>query len=605
MPTRIIRTIGASVVLVGLVVAGVIQMGNDAEADATQTEMVESPSDATVPDSSHAEQTSVVDEPFVYKIGVLSGVSTDNFWAYYGEEPSVWNSYILGPTKAALFTVDAATGSVEPELAAGVSLPTWNADGWGVVVDLNPDFRWSDGEPITAHDFVFTYETVRALGLGGSWATAFPDTVESVHADDDYVLRIEFTQRPDLAVWPHGVGLAPVMAQHVWGGVVGGSKTSDLYARSGARDVSGGPLALASKDDSLVTSTANPGYPLGSTPATVEYHVYGSESEMIDALVGGEIDTTLSPNGVPAGALERLDGQTGVSVLTSPANSVHYLGFNLARAPMSDEAFRTALALLADRDALADRLAVGDPAWSLLPAANTIWFDQEAAASNGARYQGDLQERLNRALEALRTAGYEWQTEPSVDGDGSLMAGAGLTIDSVAPQPLTILTPGDSYDPAGPGYADAIAETLGILGFDARPVETDFDTVVDLTFTPDEDGSYRYDMYLLGWTLGSSALPAYYGPLFSTDGEMNNTGYSSEDFESALADYEGAYTVAEARGALWAMEGTLSEDLPYLPLYTSRLNEAYRSDRVGFEVGESLGGLQARLGGIGDVHPAG
>jgi peptide/nickel transport system substrate-binding protein len=600
LPTRTIRTIGASVVLLGLVVAAVIQMSNDADADTAPTEVAETLLDTTLPEASPTP----VGAPFVYRVGVLSGGTTDNFWAYYGEEPSVWNSYILGPTKPALFSVDPVSGTVEPELATAMSSPTWNADGWRVVVELNPEFRWSDGEPITADDFVFTYETVRALGLAGSWATAFDETVKSVHADDEHTLRIEFTERPNLATWPHGIGLAPVMAQHVWGDVVGGSKASDLYARSGARDVSGGPLVLASTSDTLVTSTANPGYPLGSPPATVEYHVYPSESELVNAVIGGEVDTTLSPNGISTEALDALDPASGVSVLTSPANSVNYLGFNLDRAPMSDQAFRTALALLVDRDDLAGSLAVGDPAYSLVPAANTQWFDEAAAASNAGRYAGSLQKRLDQALEALRAAGYEWKTEPVVE-DGKLVAGEGLTIDSVTPQPLTILTPGDAYDPAGPGYAGAIAGTLDVLGFDARPVETDFDTVVDLTFTPDEDGSYRYDMYLLGWTLGNPALPGYYRPLFSEKGEMNNTGYHSKKFQTALADYEGAYTVDEAKDALWSMEKTLSQDLPYLPLYVSQLNEVYRSDRVGFDVTESLGGLQARLGGIADVHPTG
>jgi peptide/nickel transport system substrate-binding protein len=605
LPTRTMRTIGASIVLFGLVVSAVIQMGSDAEADTAQTEVAESPLDNTVPGSSQVTTTSLDAEPFVYRIGVLSGMTTDNFWAYYGAEPSVWNSYILGPTKPALFSVDTVNGSVEPELATAMSSPTWDADGWRVRVELNPDFRWSDGEPITADDFVFTYETVRALGLDGSWATAFGDTVESVHADGDHLLRIEFAERPNLGVWPHGVGLAPVMAKHVWSDVVDGSKTSDLYAQSGARDVSGGPLTLVDSRDSLIVSHANPGYPLGSGPATVEYHVYGSESEMIDAMADGEIDTTLSPKGISTETLEAIDLESGMSLLTSPANSVHYVGFNLTRAPMSDQAFRTALALLVDRDGLADTLSVGEPAWSLLPAANTRWFDASDVEGNAAHYRGTLPDRLDRALETLKTAGYEWKTDPSVGDDGRLVAGKGLTIDSVTPQPVTILTPGDAYDPAGLGYADAIGKTLGVLGFDARPVETDFDTVVDLTFTADEDGAYRYDMYVLGWTLGSPALPGYYRPLFSKKGEENNTGYVSKRFETALADYEGAYTIEEARDALWAMENTLSDDLPYLPLYTSQLNEVYRSDRVGFKVTESLGGLQARLGGIADVHPTG
>jgi hypothetical protein len=110
-------------------------------------------------------------------------------------------------------------------------------------------------------------------------------------------------------------------------------------------------------------------------------------------------------------------------------------------------------------------------------------------------------------------------------------------------------------------------------------------------------------MYLLGWTLGNPALPGYYGALFAKDGPMNNTGYASTEFAEALDSYEAAYTTEDAFDALWEMERTLAVDLPYLLLYRDQITEAFRSDRVSFDVEQSLGGLQARLGGIRDVQP--
>jgi hypothetical protein len=49
------------------------------------------------------------------------------------------------------------------------------------------------------------------------------------------------------------------------------------------------------------------------------------------------------------------------------------------------------------------------------------------------------------------------------------------------------------------------------------------------------------------------------------------------------------------------METTLAEDLPYLLLYTSQITEVYRTDRVAYGLEAGLGGLQGRLGAIGDV----
>ena len=39
---------------------------------------------------------------------------------------------------------------------------------------MREDAVWSDGDPITANDIVFTYETVRDFALGGTWLEAYP-----------------------------------------------------------------------------------------------------------------------------------------------------------------------------------------------------------------------------------------------------------------------------------------------------------------------------------------------------------------------------------------------------------------------------------------------
>jgi peptide/nickel transport system substrate-binding protein len=602
LPYRTLRTIGATVVLAGVVIAGVTQIAArepvDTDIGATGS------STSTLETTTTVEPTTTLPGPFVYRLAVLSGATTDNFWAFYGAEPSVWNAYVLGPTKPALYTAHAAAGRLQPELALAEVEPQRDETGWHVMVDLNPELRWSDGVGVTAHDVLFTFEVVRSLKLKGSWSEAFPKTVESMRAESDNLLRIDFTKRPQLSVWPFGVGLAPIMAEHIWEDRVQGLDRKSLYALSGEEDVGGGPLAIDSVGEDLIVSVANPGYLEDHSPDVVEYHVFADEEAALDALVAGSVDSILSPRGLTAGQIDTIEAPPVVEFANSPGNAVRYLGFNLDRDPMSDQAFRTALALLLDRQELAEAISgTGAAAWSFMPEANTKWFDEDANAAIEDNYKSSLKSRLERALQGLRDAGYAWDKVPSVQ-DGKLIAGSGLSIDGQPPQTLTILTPGDAYDPARPVYVGTIASTLVALGFDARPIETDFDTVIDLAFTPGEDGELHYDMYLLGWTLGNQALPSYHGTLFASDGPMNNTRYSSEDFDAALSAYSAAVTNEQAVQALWEMESILARDLPYLPLYTSQITEAYRSDLVQFDAVGTLGGLQGRLGGIWDVKPA-
>jgi peptide/nickel transport system substrate-binding protein len=604
---RMTRAIGATVVLFGIAVAAIMQIGPGGDPSAIALLPDDAGPTSSVADTSTTDESVTTTEPapFVYRVGVLAGVTTDNFWAFYGGEASVWNAYILGPTKPALYSLDPVDGSLVPELAISEASPSPTSDGWQVIVPLNDSLYWSDGEPVTASDIVFTFDTARALGLEGSWSEAFPATIESMYADSDYELRIEFSERPNLGLWPTGPGLAPIMATHVWQALVGDVDRAGLFALPGSHDVGGGPLTLVSVGDTMVTSVANPGYPFATSPDVVEYHIYDDEAAAVLALGEGQIDSILTPKGLTQDHLKTVASDLSIVVEASPANGVKYLGFNLTREPMSDSAFRSALALLLDREGLAISIPTGGSvAHSFVSNANTKWFDPETAQQNAERYSGNLTTRLESALAGLHDAGYTWSTDPIVGAEGNVLAGVDLRIRGLEPAPLTILTPGDAYDPSRPLYAAEIAETLRWLGFDVRPVETDFDSVVDLVFTPGDDGLLHYDMYLLGWSLGNPALPGYYRTLFSVDGPMNNTGYSSVEFAQELEAYEGSYSFEDAHQALWAMESTLSADLPYLLLYTSEITEAYRSDRVVFDTAAGLGGIQGRLGGIADVRPA-
>jgi peptide/nickel transport system substrate-binding protein len=587
-------------VLLGIAVAAVAQIGPGDEAPAE----IAAPGDTGQTDPTSPSTSA--QETLDYRVGLLAGVSTDNFWEYIGDQPIAWNAYVLGPTKPALYGIDPASNELIPDLAteSPPPSPTWDEGGSRVRVEIGEHLAWSDGEPVSAADVVYTFETVRSLGLQGGWAAAFPPEIQEIVAESETELRIEISgRRPGLGVWPHGIGLAPIMPAHVWAPLTAGiDDATDLYRLDGSNDVSGGPLQIVTLTDDRIEAVDNPGYP-GSAIDSVVYTVFGDEAAAVAAIESGDIDAVLDPNGLSVDGVAALEDATGVSFERSPANSVRYLGFNLTRAPMSEPAFRRGLALLLDRGTVAETLVPGArPAYTMLSPANTPWFDDARAESIAAPYLGTLDDRLASALSGLQAAGYAWQSPPAVL-DGVLSQGSGLTVAGQTPAPLTILTPGDEYDPARQDYTQRIEATLELLGFDVRPVVTDFDTVVDLAFTENEAGERQYDMYVLGWTLGSSVLPDYYRWLFAADGAANSTGYSDEDFGGQLARYEEAADPAQAKAALWGMEQALAEDLPYLVLYHPVIVEGYRSDRIRFDQSSVLGGIQGRLGGLADVHP--
>ncbi len=606
MPDRFLRTFGATAVLIGIAVAAFIQFANAEPSTSIQIveeSLAANDSTTTVVDLTSTTTTGESDDPFVYKIGILQGPSTENFWEYNATSTSVWDAYLLAPTKGGLYRLDGGTLQLATELSTEVVTPVWNADGWRVDVTTRGDMQWSDGEPVTAHDYAFTFETARRLQLGGNWGTSFPQTVTSVEATDAYHLTIRFSERPSLEIWPYGLGTVPIMARHFWSEPAAAATTAaELFALEGSNDVSGGPIDLVKVEADRVVSGANPGYSSDSADI-VEYQIFPSENEMVAALESGEIHTLLSPKGITGENADRLVDSAGVEQLRSPTFGVRYLGFNLKREPMDQLAFRNAVALLMDVDDMAARLT-GSPeaAHTLMPAANAAWFDAEAAEEIATRFPTTVDERLAVAVQGLAGIGYSWTTPPAVV-DGQIIGGQGLLVNGLKPAPLTILTPGDAYDPARARYAEEIAQRIALLGYTVIPVPTDFSTVVDLAFTPGEDGSRHYDMVLLGWSLGNPAYPTFYKDLFGSTGAANNTGFASAAMDTLIGRFDRASTLEEARAVVWDMEAVLAAEIPYIPLYPARIIEAYRSDQVSLSLSSNLGGIHASLGGFESVTP--
>lgn len=600
MPQRYARTFGATAILLAIVVAGLIQFAN-AEKPAPPQIAVSTTSDPTGDPTETGSTASPA--PFTYKVGVLQGVSTSNFWKYNGTATSVWDAYVLAPTKASLYQLDQSSLQIEPEMAAQVVAPMWDEAGWKVLVHLRDGLAWSDGEPMDAGDWAFTFSVARRLNLGGNWATSFPSVVTAVNAVDSKTLLIQFSEKPGLEVWPYTVGTAPVMAEHFWAESVRDVESAaELYDIEVERGVAGGPLELVDVSPELVLSRRNPSYG-GTAPDFVEYHVYETEEELVSALARGDIHTLLTPKGITAENASSLSGSPGVRTLTTPTFGVRYLGFNLDREPMSSIQFRNAVAYLIDRKAMVDEFApTAEAASSVMSPSNAMWYDAERSNEIAERFGGTLKERLSSAIDGLKEIGYTWTVEPKVE-NGKISAGTGLLVNGVTPAPLTILTPGDQYDPARPRYAEELAAGIELLGYSVIPLETDFSTVVDLAFTPDEKGRRQFDMVLLGWSLGNPGLPSFYGEIFGANGVANNTGYSRRKMERLIERFRQSTTIEEAREIVWEMEDLIATDLPYLPLYSSNIIEAYREDLVAIDVSGILGGIQASLGAFAQVTP--
>ena len=88
-------------------------------------------------------------EGFTYRLGIFQDTTTDNFWAYLDPAGTVWNQYVLSPTKPALYKINYPGLELDADVAASAEVPTGAAegDGWAIEVPMREDAVWSDGEP--------------------------------------------------------------------------------------------------------------------------------------------------------------------------------------------------------------------------------------------------------------------------------------------------------------------------------------------------------------------------------------------------------------------------------------------------------------------------
>lgn len=616
-----------------LLVLALVAAGCDAPAEPPASTAIPEPTSTstTLPPATTTTQP----PPFVYRVGLVGDIVTDNFWAYYAPRSSPSTQYVLGSTKPALYTYDYPGLELAPELAAAgpVPQPVETEDGtWTVTVNLRPGLAWSDGAPLTADDIVFTYETVRDLGLDQGWLTAYPVVdrdssapgLVGVSADTPDQVTFIFNQRPGVPIWPHGPGTAPIMPKHFWETQVEAARSASdsasvLYAEPGAGEPSGGPIVITDRTAGrFIEAGPNPEYArtgeevtsggitytIGPFFSEMTFEIYPDQTTAAEALGDGEVDTVLAATGLDRPLAEFADAQPGVRLIENPTNSFRYLGFNLRRPPMNEKAFRDALGLMIDREFLAEQVLQGRgfPVYSTIPAANTKWYDPDQAEGLAAQYAGKSSEqRLDEAVALLEAAGFGWIERPRFENN-AVIDGVGATFRGEPVPPLEILAPGAGFDPLRATAALWVGTWVSQLGFEVETRLTDFTSLVDQVFVPTDDGELDFDMFVLGWRLLNPAMPVHHESFWAAKNDTlindgnNNTGFDDPRFNGFVEEFNSAATEADALDILWEMERILSDEKPYILLFDTGISEAYRSDSVAYPFVVTLSGIQALNG---------
>jgi peptide/nickel transport system substrate-binding protein len=246
-----------------------------------------------------------------------------------------------------------------------------------VTYKLNPDVTWNDGTPVSADDFVYTWDQI-ANGEDIYDTTGYSQ-IESVEAPDPQTAVVTYsTPYPGWkALFGGGYGILP---SHLLEGKDRAAEMANGYT------FSAGPWVIESwEKGTAVTLVPNENY-WGDKPKLdkVTFRFITDTAAGFQALQNGEVSAIYPQPQLDA--VEQIsNGLEGInSVVNDRTGNIEALWMNNAAPPFESEAVRQAVAYSLDRDAIVERLfggiGVTEAAQALEPALVGEYTDLEAFA---------------------------------------------------------------------------------------------------------------------------------------------------------------------------------------------------------------------------------
>jgi oligopeptide transport system substrate-binding protein len=436
-----------------------------------------------------------------------------------------------------LTTID-MSGKAVPGVAT-----RWETSGDGLtwLFHLRPDARWSNGAPVTAADFVFSWRRevdprtasasaqglepiAHALEIASGKA---PIETLGVEAVDEHTLKVQLIEPTpyllDLLAQQYLFPVyEPVIRQY-----------GDAWTRP-EHLIGNGAFVLHERiiNDRIVLDKS-PTYwgAAGVRLQRVTYYVLPDQGEQAQRFLSGAIDWADS-----FGTNQRiwLRQKLGDQVVNAPYFAAYFLGFGFNLPPFRGNLpLRRALVMALDREPMVRSMKQGmyEPAYTLMPPLPGYRLPRPAWA--------DLPDERRHALarELYHQAGYS---------------------DS---HPLRVRLEVPSKGPDSRHFFEAIVATWhSVLGADVQLYESEFKVLSQ------ERVLHKLPLFVDSW-IGDYPDPKTFMQLRVTGDGNNNDDYSNPAYDRLIeaADREGDQ---ERRYALFEQaEQILDDDAAYIPLY--------------------------------------
>lgn len=421
-------------------------------------------------------------------------------------------------------------GSEKFELAESYTV---SEDGLEVSVILKEDVLWSDGEPFTADDVVFTYTTKANPDNGNSDSLWFGESPVEVEKVSDYEVKFVLPEASPAVVTKAVAGIY-IIPEHIFGEFTdfSGSELPADPVGTGAYKVE------EYRRGEYISFVANENY--YGDPANIDrvvLQIIGNIDTAKAALQTGEIDAgVFTPRDLQTMDTENLDSYSYTE------GRVGYIGLNSRSEALQDPNVRKAIMFALNRDELNTAVYLSDEyynnAYSIIPSSNPFYTEDLE------KYEHNLE----MAQQLLEEAG-----NPQVN--------------------LKMAVASDDANQALVG--PLVQQELSALGISVELVSSDLASIVNENLT---EGSTTYDLFVGGYIMGIE--PSAYNALYASNGHANFFGYSNEDVDALFN--EGAYQLdLDTRKETYAeIQRLIADDAVVYPL-VDNLRVIVSNPRIG------------------------
>lgn len=525
-----------SFLLAVMMVLSLAACGN-APAETTQTPTTQPATEATEPASAYPIDTLTIGTTASIETAVFGEYNFDMLASGVSELPLVYQDTI---------------GEYHPLLA---SYTTEDATTW--TYTIQDGMTWSDGEPVTAEDILFTLQYDQANGSANFEAQTDDEgkVTEAKYigytiSDDKKSISLTLAS-PNVRELSNMTSFR-VMPKHIYEG-------KDTVTEAEGR-ITCGPYVLESfnKEAGTITFVVNDKYPAKPNVERIVYQLFGNADTMYLALQQGDIDMVWAySTGVAGTYQDVLAADANVSLVNvAAANAPAVLAFNNAKGLFSDENLRQAVSYALNYEEFKTYFGSAYaeiPNRGFVPSTTVGYKDTEKLTTDAAK-----------AEEYMKAAGYAEKNADGfyVDADGQ-----------VAAFTLTVNAAKETHV----GYAELIKTQLEQFGIQVNLDAVDKDSYNAKTSNKFSENNITMEAAIYGYTAAGMGMGNGLGSIYVDGNHAVQGGCQvfDEAFSAILSEMKSAKTIEEYYAGAANLQDYYAAHTPLIALYWDNMMLAY------------------------------